>query len=148
MGSGDVGGLSSTGGATVAGADVSAAGGTEAELPGAGAEEELFRGGFTDADAEALAPGAAVLPEADAPCDGAAPGAPETVADASGGVAPGTAETAFSLGAGLTSAFSARFSSCPESGSQGALEFPPRTATTSVTAYTAQTAARTQPTRR
>lgn len=135
MGSGDVGGLSSTGGATVAGADVSTAGGTEAELPGAGAEEVLFRGGFTDAEAEALAPGTAVTPGLEAPGDGVAPGTPETVADApGGGVAPGAAETAFSLGAGRTSAFSARFSSCPESGSQGALEFPPSTAATSVTA--------------
>ncbi|MEV3931623.1 MULTISPECIES: hypothetical protein [unclassified Streptomyces] len=119
----------------------------ETEVCGAGAEEELPRGGSTDAEAEALAPGAAEAAEADAPSDGAAEADPETGAETLG-VAPGLSDTTSPLGAGRTSTSSACFSFGPESGSQGAAELPPSTATTSVTAYTAQTAASTQPTRR
>ncbi|MFC8224738.1 hypothetical protein [Streptomyces sp. NPDC057287] len=146
-GSGVTGGLSSAGGSGLADADGSPDGVVVAERPGAaGAEDAFSRGGLTDAEAEALAPRADGT-DSDAPRDGVAEAAPGTGAEALG-VAPGPADTTSPPGAGRTSTSSARFSSCPESGSQGAAEFPPSTATTSVTAYTAQIVASTQPTRR
>lgn len=134
----------------VAGGEGSPLGRSETGAPGAGADEDAvpFFVGLPDTRASALTPGSAEPDgEAEAPPGAGAAAEPEAEAEAPG-VAPGLPDTAAPLGAGRTSAFSARFWSCPESGSQGALELPPSTATTSVTAYTALTAASTQPTRR
>lgn len=128
--------------------DGSPVGFSDAELPGAGAEAVPVLEGLLDAGAEADAPGTAG-PDAEAAPEGVTEGAAGSEADADAlGVAPGLADAEASLGAGCTSTSSDCFWSWPEIGSQGAVEFPPSTAITSVTAYTAQIVASTQPTRR
>ncbi|MFE5240271.1 MULTISPECIES: hypothetical protein [unclassified Streptomyces] len=127
--------------------DGSTAGGVVTGLPPAGAEELVPLGVVADAEADASPAPEAAEPAADPSDDGIEEAEAEADAEEEG-VACGLCDTTSPLGAGRTSTSSECFSSWPERGSQGALELPPSRATTSVTAYTAQIAASTQPTRR
>lgn len=132
------------------------------ETGGLGAEEvaaglvappPVVPGGVTDVEADGVRPADPAGTVTEVAEGSAGPEAPGSGVPL-GPVAPGAGSrssegSAESLGAGRTSASSAFASSfCPESGSQGAVELPPRTARTSVTAYAAQSAASTQPSRR